>query len=359
MAPKGDNKGNKRQPKKPPKYTASFADPSVAPKQVYDPGSFDPLAAFEKYKRNAPPNIKRIIAKKKKYDSLNDRQKTKFLETHPDGPTTKREDDIYAAWIAKAPTKAPAVREEAAIGVAGGRIYDSKSGKFLGYTEDTQFQQYLPAKGSQEEQALNRAAQFLDPSKQAVQAPRYFAGEENKPASWSDPARRAELQTKLNAAHLYGGSNFTQGIWNEVDVQAYSSALAAANRAGVDVDTWLDQAAKAPYVEDADKVTPLTMHLARPEDIRQVANDTAKEIYGGYLPQSAIDQMVDLFHQQQIQAQQAEYATREPGGSYPDEPDVGTFVEQQIKQKYPNEVAATKFGNTFDSLIGQLTNPVA
>lgn len=76
-------------------------------------------------------------------------------------------------------------------------------------------------------------------------APRYFQGDQWKPASKSPEAIAAEQRKLLAAGFLSPSDSIRLGFWGESTRKAYAQALSAANASGLDYDATLIAAANA------------------------------------------------------------------------------------------------------------------
>jgi hypothetical protein len=76
-------------------------------------------------------------------------------------------------------------------------------------------------------------------------APRYFQGDEWKPASASPEAIAAEQRKLLAAGFLSPGDGIRLGFWDQPTRTAYAEVLSAANASGLDYDATLTAARHA------------------------------------------------------------------------------------------------------------------
>src|SRR5262245_31727564 len=77
------------------------------------------------------------------------------------------------------------------------------------------------------------------------QKPRYFEGDEWKPAAMSPEGIAYEQRRLLNAGFLSPTDGIRLGFWDDATRKAYKEALSAANASGLDYDHLLIQASKA------------------------------------------------------------------------------------------------------------------
>lgn len=82
-------------------------------------------------------------------------------------------------------------------------------------------------------------------------APRYFQGDEWKPAAMSPEAIATEQRKLLDAGFVSPSDTIRLGFWDEPTRKAYAQALSAANASGRDYDATLTAAANAvPFGPD-------------------------------------------------------------------------------------------------------------
>lgn len=178
----------------------------------------------------------------------------------------------------------------------------------------------------------------------------YLDGDEYGPMAL-DPSKMMDLQKKMESLHLYSG-DYTLGVWQQQDAAAYAKVLTNSNINGVNSSTMLGQMLANPQVDTTPtQRAPLTVHLSNPEDIKALANKTAKDLYGGMLPDSTVSAITDAIHQSESQYQQSAYDMATTGGQVTDSISPDTVAANKIKELHPNEVAATRFGDQFGAML--------
>lgn len=132
----------------------------------------------------------------------------------------------------------------------------------------------------------------------AVRYPRYYDGAQYEPYSWDDGAISG-LQAALVAAGFLPEGRFIPGVWDPVSAAAYEKALAYANMVGRPVDEVLGRLAAGA---DASGIlrrgggggglgrAPLT-----DDDIKAIANETAKGVIGRVLREDEAAQFIPAF----------------------------------------------------------------
>lgn len=278
---------------------------------------------------------------------------------------TAAEQKKYTDWKASQDSsgKVKTYRRKA-IGVPGAKVYDPNSGKAVGYTPDT----YVTQKkfNAEDQASLNNAAPYLTSRDQIpVQHPRYYSGDEYRPASDMSVADRVNLQNQMDQAGLYTeGADVIKGVWGVDDIAAYNKALASANAAGVTVEEWLQHASELATTEGLDKRDPLSIKLTNPDDIRAVIQTGSKSMHNTYLSEDEIQKFISGYQNEERRAQTANYAAENPngpGGEVVQAPNLGG-LQYQTEQAARTGVHETEFkSNTFtdrlDEMLAGLRGP--
>jgi hypothetical protein len=170
-----------------------------------------------------------------------------------------------------------------------------------------------------------------------------------------------DLQQKMDELGLYGGTKYRLGSWDQADAAAYADLLSGANMHFMDADTWLQQLLEHPELTDPDKTgdtgSPSVVHLTNPADIRATATEIAKNLYGSYLPEDTMNNLIESFNAIEMQSQSGYNALQdsETGGVTTDTPSLDNYVEEQLRKRAPEKVLAHDFGTHMDQMIQTLT----
>jgi hypothetical protein len=189
---------------------------------------------------------------------------------------------------------------------------------------------------------------------------RYMEGDEWSPAMAGDRDAMIQLQRQMEAAGLYDGA-YTLGSWDRADADAYGELLTLANIQGLDEQTMLAQMVANPRLVEGGGAgrtrAPLQVTLTNADDIRQVANNTAQELYGGRLPDNMLNMIVEQMHTAEREAQTTNYAQAETGGEMVADPNAGTLAEKTIREQAPEQVARVQFQDTFSKVLDMINRP--
>lgn len=233
----------------------------------------------------------------------------------------------------------------------------------------------------------------------AEQGPRYFQGDEWRPASYG-PDSIAERQRALVLAGYIGAQDrFRLGAWDATTRKAYKALLEDSNAAGVTEDqmirmraqgmevgvgpggagggtdgggggggggTYIDpvtgELVEAPY-----QAPPLELKLPNKQDVRSVFRSAIIDKLGEGWSQEQIDAMADQYinqvRQLQVDAYQQEVArdrdlfetgtTKRNTITSIDAPSAETFVEDQLMKTHPVEAQAQGVVDLFFENMGQ------
>jgi hypothetical protein len=187
-------------------------------------------------------------------------------------------------------------------------------------------------------------------------APRYEEGAEWGPAILGDVEGIKRLQAQLDQAGFYSGK-YTVGVWDSVDADAYAELLGLANIQGLDetqmLQTYLANPRQKEEREKAERL-PLQVILSNPDDIRTTANNIARELYGGNLPDGAIQAIIGQIHAQETAYDTTAYEQNTPGGPTAERTQAisaGAAAEKHIREEEPDQVARVQFKDTFDEMM--------
>lgn len=162
------------------------------------------------------------------------------------------------------------------------------------------------------------------------QPPRYWTGDEWRPASWS-PQEIAELQSALVQVGLIGSDeNISLGVFDAATKNAYRKLLETANATGVTWSEALARYAQAPVAGEE-----LQVELTNPDDLRRIFKEAAFTHSATQFDPAEIDAMVASFHEKQREYQEAK-ARGDDTVFAP--PDPTTFVEAKAEELNPEGV---------------------
>lgn len=203
-------------------------------------------------------------------------------------------------------------------------------------------------------------------SMQVEQGPRYFQGDEwrNAPAALEDVS---DLQRALIQVGFLDSTGVVYGSWDDKTATAFAKVLASANQSGA---MWQDALATRLALVDQQgglkagrAVAPLTIKLTNPDDLKKVANNVAKNLYGGNLPDDDLNRFVSAYQASEAQAQSSSYAQQYnasgtgygAGGTVTAPADPSVAAEKQIRGEHPLAVAQQGFIDAFDPLLKTFT----
>lgn len=224
--------------------------------------------------------------------------------------------------------------------------------------------------------ATNR---ILDRGRFATIEPRYFDGDEWKPAS-RDPDSIVDMQRSLViAGFLSPTDSFRLGAWDEPTRDAYKSLLEYANASGLTADVALQRYAEGTpppggtgggggsgqggssgpgsyfdpitgeWVTEKFKPPPLELRTSNKEDLRRVMRSAVIDKLGEGWSQAQIDELVDAYnweeirtqkdaYDQQVAGMEDEFYGREPSTKPITQVDVAspeTFLEDELQKRDP------------------------
>lgn len=197
--------------------------------------------------------------------------------------------------------------------------------------------------------------------------PRYFDGDEWKPATLS-PTSIAELQQQMAQAGLIGsGQTFGPGAWDDVSRNAYKDLLAFANARGISAEAAILVYQSGQNVETDEQgnivssgvgeVPPLITRTTPASDLREVFRQAVIDTLGQGWDQSRIDQMIRAYNQVEISRQREQYEMELAGqsGNVEAIPSPEAFIIQQARKADPYGAQAEDvldFTNEFAQAIG-------
>lgn len=185
------------------------------------------------------------------------------------------------------------------------------------------------------------------------QPPRYWTGDEWKPASWS-PNDIAELQSALVQVGLIGpDDSLSLGVFDRLTKDAYRKLLETANATGVTWTEALARYAQAPVTGETDE---LQVQLTNPEDLRRVFKEAAFSVSATQFDPGQIDAMVAAYHEKEREYQEAKFRGDDTVFA---PPDPGTFVEAEAGRVNPEGVLERDVQQAEDAwmnAIGSLSN---
>jgi hypothetical protein len=189
-------------------------------------------------------------------------------------------------------------------------------------------------------------------------APLYREGEQYRPGG-GRPEDIARLQVQLDGAGLMK-KGYRLGVWDEESIAGYSRLLKYANQQGHDAKTALD-ALGTLTAEEREELgldsrakaerAPMVISVSHPEDLKAVANKTARQILGKNLSDEELNRFVSAYQGMQSSSQAATYGARETGGTVTQEPEAATAAEAQIRQAHPTETFGNDLLDVYDRAL--------
>lgn len=165
-------------------------------------------------------------------------------------------------------------------------------------------------------------------------APRYFEGDEFKPAQLG-PASIAELQRQMVEAGLLTDS-FRLGVWDSATVAAYRDLLSYANASGLTDRQALLRYRAGEQVGEPERA-PLVIQQSNPEELRRVFRQAVIETLGVGWDRGRIDQAVQAYMAEEARVQREAYDLELTGGTITNIPSPETFIEERARREEPVE----------------------
>lgn len=160
----------------------------------------------------------------------------------------------------------------------------------------------------------------------ATRGPRYFEGDQFKPAQSGRDSIILKQRALLLGGYLYG--DFTLGRWDPATVDAYKTLLEEANAAGVTAEEQLTAAAQGIPIGGGGEgsrggamIDPATGEIITPQfvpppleisttnraDLERVFEGASQNMLGVALPRDQIRRMAEAYNWVEIQAQKDAY----------------------------------------------------
>ena len=239
------------------------------------------------------------------------------------------------------PKKSDAILNAGPMG--GGGDFASPVGVPVGYVAPTGFQPLPPGVAGPPTPTVN-------------QAPRYFDGDEFKPAGLP-PERIAEMQRQMEAAGVIPkGAKYRVGIWDEVSRAAYRDLMGLANAMGNTLEAALNRYSTTKQLSIEDRKKNLPIKLTNDDDLRGVFDATWRARLGRKPTEDELARLLASFHTAETQEQQA-FVADEFGGTFTAAPNAQTFAAQQAEAMNPGEAGAHDFAeqaNVFFDLLDEV-----
>lgn len=187
-------------------------------------------------------------------------------------------------------------------------------------------------------------------------------------------AQLATIQDQLYRAGYYSSTYVPKyGILGVEDIAAFRSMMIglAANPSQATLPNYLSQAVQAGDSTVRHR-TPLVTRLTNPDDLRVTLQKTAQDLYGAFLPEDQVQKFISAFQGSQAASQTQAYemggfnpetgqsdlsGAKTAGGTVTAAASPGAAAESYVRQNFPNEVAATQFGNAMGSILDTLKRP--
>lgn len=203
----------------------------------------------------------------------------------------------------------------------------------------------------------------------------YFKGDEYYQLPHG--ADLATLQQQLVSLGMLNPTGIQYGSVDTKTVAAFAHLLADSNAAGV---AWSDMLQTKIAIAkgggqgvSARTRAPLIVRVTDPDALKQTFQKVAQTLYGGNLPDDVVNNLVTTYQSMESNYQTQAYQaagynpltgqtdvtqTPEAAGATPivvKQPDPSAFAEAQIRHNYPNQVAATEFGNAMNDILNTFT----
>lgn len=222
----------------------------------------------------------------------------------------------------------------------------------------------------------NFTTQAPIPAALGVQAPpRYKTGDQYLPQRMS-PELITQIQVQLDRAGLYKKSDsIIKGRWDETTATAYAQLLKYANRGGWSAEEALqamgtltpDQRSEAGLplggvtgtgttgssTTSSRSATDPLFSVDNPDDLRTLADRTARASLGHSLSQQELSHFVTAYQDAQVRAQQATL-TAGPNARVATAPDASSFMKTQAESADPTAAEAVRQVDIFKTIAGAL-----
>lgn len=185
----------------------------------------------------------------------------------------------------------------------------------------------------------------------------------------------AEIQKRMYLAGLYGKEAPKFGIVQSIDKNAFKDAILGLLSTGapdgsIDMGKYLDGIATTGITSSGSgagsgSVQPLVLKISDPKDIATIIQESAAKLYGSKLNDAQLQNLVAAYQERERAAQTAVYnaTTSGSGGevvnplsSVGTQADVQMFADQQIREQFPEQVAATGFGGMVMASLKNIRN---
>jgi hypothetical protein len=171
----------------------------------------------------------------------------------------------------------------------------------------------------------------------------------------------ARMQARLDQAGLFDAeAKYRLGFWDQESADAYARLLKYSNRSGADADTTLRQVSQFGLPDDEVEAgtggrragvsgrARSAVSLTHPDDIRNVADRTARQMLGRKLTDDELNRMVGAFHA-------AQYGSGSATGDVTTAPpSLETFAETQVEAADPAAAASHRYLEGFERLTKAL-----
>lgn len=171
------------------------------------------------------------------------------------------------------------------------------------------------------------------------------------------------LQQALVQAGYLDKNSVIYGSPDQKTVKAFEQLLTTANLSGSSWQSALSArlAAASQQAPQGTKTPPLTIALSNPEDIKKVANSTAKTLLGNELPEADLNNFVASYQAQERAAQTAAYYQQYspgqgygPGGETTAAPSEEAAAADYVKSTNPAGYQAYGIGSQVMSALNSL-----
>lgn len=176
-------------------------------------------------------------------------------------------------------------------------------------------------------------------------------------------------QQRMEAAGLLESGSYAPGKLDSATRAAFKQLLGTANQTATswqqtlqDIESVGGLPGKQKQKQQPDA---FVANLDDPATLRSAFQQVAQQLYGGDLPDSEVQSMVDAYRSQQMSKQKAAYdaqlaaANGGTPGQVDQETTPGAFAQQQLQQSHPDQLARVKFSDTLGSILDTLRSSPA
>jgi hypothetical protein len=145
---------------------------------------------------------------------------------------------------------------------------------------------------------------------------------------------------------------YTPGQLDKPTRAAFKEVLSQANQSASSWQSTLQSIESVGGVfKEPEPRDPFQAVLDDPASLKAAFQHVAQDIYGGDLPDSEVDAMVDAYRTQQLQKQKAAYDAEGTTTTIEKEADPSAFAADQLKATHPDQLERVKFSSAMSTIM--------